>query len=142
MKKNRKGFTLIELIVVIAIVAALGLAATFGLKNVMDKNKANIHKNDLRDILTSSKTYIAVKKMSDSSERRSFTVGDVVKSGYLDDKIYKKLNVLTCSNFTKDTTVYYKTENGIRIVELTDTDGNYCNLDNIDNCPAANEVCK
>ena len=142
MKKNRKGFTLIELIVVIAIVAALGLAATFGLKNVMDKNKANIHKNDLRDILTSSKTYIAVKKMSDSSERRSFTVGDVVKSGYLDDKIYKKLNVLTCSNFTKDTKVYYKTENGIRIVELTDTEGNYCNLDNIDNCPAANEVCK
>ena len=78
MKKNRKGFTLIELIVVIAIVAALGLAATFGLKNTLDKNKLNLQKNSLREVFTSAKTYIAVKKMSDSTERRFFNLGDVV----------------------------------------------------------------
>ena len=142
MKKNRKGFTLIELIVVIAIVAALGLAATFGLKNTLDKNKLNLQKNSLREVFTSAKTYIAVKKMSDSTERRFFNLGDVVSNGYIDDSIYKKVNILTCTNFSSSTVIYYSTADDLRIIELTDTDGNYCNLDDLDNCSAVNEVCR
>lgn len=134
MKKNRKGFTLVELIVTIAIIAALTLAATLGLQKVLKGNKVSTYKNDILDIAASTKTYLAVKKIPDSSTIITINLEDVIKAGYVSDEIYDKTNGLLCDNFKSNTKISYNTVNGIRKIYLKDKSNDYCDIDEIDKC--------
>ena len=134
MKKNRKGFTLVELIICIAIVAAITLAATLGLQKVLKGNKVSTYKNDIRDIAASTKTYLSVKRIPDSASVKSVYLDDVVKAGYISDDFYDKTNGLLCTNFSANTEVFYQTVDGIRKIYLKNDNGTYCDIDNIDNC--------
>ena len=134
MKKNRKGFTLVELIVCIAIVAALTLAATLGLQKVLKGNKVSTYKNDLKDIAASTKTYLAVKKIPDSSTIITINLEDVIEAGFVSDDIYNKTNGLLCTNFSSNTKISYRTVNGIRKIYLKDKSNKDCDIDEIDKC--------
>ncbi len=134
MKKNKKGFTLVELIICIAIVAALTLAATLGLQKVLRGNKVSTYKNDLVDIASSTRTYLAVKKMTESSSVTRIYLEDVITEGYISDDIYNKINGLLCTNFASNTEVFYQSIDGTRRIYLKNADGTYCNIDDIDNC--------
>ena len=134
MKKNRKGFTLVELIICIAIIAALTLAATLGLQKVLKGNKVSTYKNDIRDIAASTKTYLSVKRIPDSSTIITINLEDVIKAGYVSDEIYDKTNGLLCTNFSANTKVFYQTVDGIRKIYLKDKSNDYCDIDEIDKC--------
>ncbi len=123
-----------ELIVSIAIVAAISIAATFGLQAVMKKNRINAYKADLTTIYDGVKTYLAINNKTESSSLVTIKLGSVVAKGNVDEKIYNNINGLKCEQFSLDTDIYYKTENGLRIIYMKDKTGNYCDLSDVDNC--------
>ena len=140
MKKNRKGFTLVELIVSIAIVAALGIAATLGMQRVMKNNTISGYKSDLKEVFNSAKTYLAIKEIRDYTSRKYITLGKIVEAGYLSDEIYTKINGLTCKKFASNTKVYYQTEDAMRKIYMVDKDDNYCDIEDLEECEIK-EVC-
>ena len=137
MKKNKKGFTLVELIICLAIVAALTLAATLGLQKVLKANKVSTYKNDLKEVADSARQYLVFKKIPDSSSENSIRLSSIVGAGLISDDFYKKTNGLLCSNFSSDTQIYYKTVRFWRICNLPELNISICNA----NFLRSNKLC-
>ena len=120
MKKNRKGFTLVELIVCIAILAAISVAGTFGLMSTLKKNRIADYKNDLSEVMRAAYSYTGMKGIYTDG---SVTIEILVTEGLLDTSLYKKTNALTCAIFNKDDNVYYtKNSNELKFY-MQKTDG-------------------
>jgi prepilin-type N-terminal cleavage/methylation domain-containing protein len=65
LKKNRKGFTLIELIVVIAILAILALLAIPRFLGTLEDARYNTHNANVRTIESAVALYMAANNVSD-----------------------------------------------------------------------------
>ena len=57
---NKKGFTLIELIVVIALVASIGTFGAIGLSKVISNSKVERYNEMIKDIKASANTYFSI----------------------------------------------------------------------------------
>ena len=57
---NKKGYTLIELIVVIAIVATIGTFGAIGFSKIINNNKEERYNEMLDDIKASANTYFSI----------------------------------------------------------------------------------
>ncbi len=57
---NKKGYTLIEILMVVAILFVIGLGATIGLEKVITNSKKDRYDNMLEEIKEATNTYITV----------------------------------------------------------------------------------
>ena len=57
MKRNKKGFTLIEILVCIAIIAVMGIAIGIGTNKLSQNTKNTNNENLLKEILSAGNTY-------------------------------------------------------------------------------------
>lgn len=83
---NRKGFTLIELILVIVILSMILLVLMPNVITIVNKNKTNSCHSLEENIISSAKTYVANNKYElgfSCNEEKSITIEDLIDSGDL-----------------------------------------------------------
>lgn len=150
MKKNKKGFTLVELIVVLAIISVLGVTVGLSMTKLSQNTKDNNNETLMREVLSSAQAYcmLASKKNEcTNSASANITIEKLVKNGNLDEKIYDKVNPAKKGNvkFEKNDAVNI-TINSQKFKDYYyECKGNKYYLSTIDNCTNsknASEKCK
>ena len=150
MKKNKKGFTLVELIVVLAIISVLGVTVGLSMTKLSQNTKDNNNETLMKEVLSSAQAYcmLASKKNEcTNSASANITIEKLVKNGNLDEKIYDKVNPAKKGNvkFEKNDAVNI-TINSQKFKDYYyECDGNRYYLSTIDNCTNsknASENCK
>jgi prepilin-type N-terminal cleavage/methylation domain-containing protein len=125
MKKNRKGFTLVELIVCIAILAAVSVAGTFGLMSTLKKNRISDYKNDLSEVMKAAYTYTGINGINESG---AVKISVLINNGLLDSNIKNKVNAMTCNKFDENDEVkYIKSNNELKFYMEKESDKLYMN---------------
>lgn len=150
MKKNKKGFTLVELIVVLAIISVLGVTVGLSMTKLSQNTKDNNNETLMKEVLSSAQAYcmLASKKNEcTNSASANITIEKLVKNGNLDEKIYDKVNPAKKGNvkFEKNDAVNI-TINSQKFKDYYyECRGNKYYLSTIDNCTNsknASEKCK
>ena len=111
MKLNRKGFTLVELLVVIAVIAVVLAVSIFGIISVVNNSKDKVTVISDSSIKIAANIYSS-EMGSDSWKKNTdydafcVTIGELVNKGLLE-----KESVFNNENITKDSFVIVKRNN-------------------------------
>lgn len=102
--KNKKGFTLTELLVVIALIAVLGSIIIYSTIGINNSSKDLQYERMVENIKNSAKTYVSLypDEFSELYSSRAFTyisLSEIIKAGFLDEDI---VNPYTNKNIDLD----------------------------------------
>ena len=149
MKENKKGFTLVELIVVLAIISVLGVTVGLSMTKLSQNTKDNNNETLMKEVLSSAQAYcMLASKKSECTNGANITIEKLVENGNLDEKIYNKVNPAKKNN------VKFNKNDGVKITINSknkfkdyyyECNGNKYYLSTIDNCTNsknASEKCK
>lgn len=137
--KNRNGFTLIEILVCIAIIAVMGIAIGVSTNQMSKNTKYTNNEKLLKEILSAGNTYCQLSdtiKDSLCTNGAQITFDTLISKGLLDEKILDKVNPTINGNVEKfdgGDFITISINDGERdIVFISGT--NIYKLSSIDNC--------
>lgn len=120
--KNNKGFTLVELLITIAIIGVLGVTVVFSVIGLLNKTHNNTYEGQLKDLLNAASTYSQLSpKAFDNGESHpdcsiscSFSLEALVHKGLVDKKIYETRSPIykAAANFKPSDMFYVTRING------------------------------
>jgi prepilin-type N-terminal cleavage/methylation domain-containing protein len=125
---NKKGFTLVELLGVVAILAMLGLVIVPVISNVLSDNKEKLYDVQINNIKSGASSFVAENIFDiniSSGDSVGITLGDLKNLGYIDEDIK---DPITRNNFSDDLAITITNQNGVFTYTVC-TEGVSCNLD-------------
>lgn len=134
MKENKKGFTLVELIVVLAIISVLGVTVGLSMTKLSQNTKDNNNETLMKEVLSSAQAYcMLASKKNECTNSANITIEKLVENGNLDEKIYDKVNP------AKEDNAKFEREDVVNITKkfkdyYYECNGNRYYLSTIDNC--------
>jgi prepilin-type N-terminal cleavage/methylation domain-containing protein len=90
-RKNKKGFTLIELVVVIGILGVLALLITPNVVNRIDEAKETVLMANIKVLNNAIKMYYTMEGTYPSGEDVPGVISELKNKGYLDEDIDNEL---------------------------------------------------
>ena len=134
MKRNKKGFTLIEILVCIAIIAVMGIAIGIGTNKLSQNTKNTNNEKILKELLSAGNTYCQLGYYYCSNDDK-ITFDNLISAGVLDEKILDKVNPTINGNtkFSADNFVKISILDGERDI-IYESGSNIYKLSTIDNC--------
>ena len=81
--KNKNGFTLVELLVVISIILILGLIVTPKIIKTIENNKLKIYKEQEKRLEEAGLKYIQNKYISENESEIKITKQELINSNYI-----------------------------------------------------------
>ena len=90
--KNKKGFTLMELLVCIALLGLIALIASISFISVNNNQKQKDYENIVENIISASKTYVGLNKNNVKDNLKDLNTVDLpltllIENGLLDEAI-------------------------------------------------------
>lgn len=83
--KNKNGFTLVELLVVISIILILGLIVTLKIIKTIENNKLKIYKEQEKRLEEAGLKYIQNKYISENESEIKITKQELINSNYIEE---------------------------------------------------------
>ena len=83
--KNKNGFTLVELLVVISIILILGLIVTPKIIKTIENNKLKIYKEQEKRLEEAAIKYANEGELYTTEDTVRLTKEELIKSGYIDE---------------------------------------------------------
>ena len=106
--QHQRGFTLVELIIVMAILALLSGLAMTRYTSVLAKSKMDAHNNNLQMIIHAAQLYY------DSNNQAAIAdIATLINAGYLKENPRNPINSQAAYTFTADSTGAYTIAPGI-----------------------------
>lgn len=91
MKKNNKGFTLVEMLVVIALIAVISTGIAIGMFGMLDDQRSNLTDIEIENIENAACTYAETndlrEKCNSDSSLCEISVSNLILWGYLDEDL-------------------------------------------------------
>lgn len=125
-KKN--GFTLVELLGVITILAMLGVIIVPTINNVISENRKKLYDTQIRNIKASASNFVSENILSldiEKNESLGITLGMLKELGYIDKNI---TNPITRESFDNDLVIII-TNNESGFEYTVCTSDNLCDID-------------
>lgn len=111
MKKNNKGFTLVELIVVLVILAILAAILVPALLGYIDKARQGQYAEEAHSILTAAQAYNTEQYAKGDAPLTKIETTDTKAIAYI-NKIVSPTKVVSCKTITPTTAVNSSISNG------------------------------